>query len=208
MICGSRSSVRPVSTPWPGWDMPRVFRPHRRAEPSPARAGRPLRAGVALHQAGHRRGAGHYLHGRASRWRWRRTSSSPLTPPVSSNWVPARYRPLGGAHFRYLRDRLGQCDDLVVQLRRNRCRARCGWAPCRRCIVFACKGRAKLRRPSANARPSGCAPPRKPRWPISKGVNRRRSRCIPAIKEQVFATEDFKEGIQSVERRKAKISGR
>jgi enoyl-CoA hydratase len=33
--------------------------------------------------------------------------------------------------------------------------------------------------------------------------------CIPAIKAQVFATEDFKEGIQSfVERRKARFSGR
>mgnify|MGYP000176172965 CR=1 FL=1 len=33
--------------------------------------------------------------------------------------------------------------------------------------------------------------------------------CIPAIKEQVFATEDFKEGIQSfVERRQARFSGR
>jgi enoyl-CoA hydratase/carnithine racemase len=33
--------------------------------------------------------------------------------------------------------------------------------------------------------------------------------CIPAIKEQVFASEDFKEGIQSfVERRKARFAGR
>lgn len=33
--------------------------------------------------------------------------------------------------------------------------------------------------------------------------------CIPAIKAQVFATEDFKEGIQSfVERRKARFAGR
>jgi enoyl-CoA hydratase len=33
--------------------------------------------------------------------------------------------------------------------------------------------------------------------------------CIPEIKAQVFASEDFKEGIQSfVERRKAKFSGR
>ena len=33
--------------------------------------------------------------------------------------------------------------------------------------------------------------------------------CIPTIKEQVFATEDFKQGIQSfVERRKARFSRR
>ena len=33
--------------------------------------------------------------------------------------------------------------------------------------------------------------------------------CIPSIREQVFASEDFKEGIQSfVERRKARFSGR
>lgn len=33
--------------------------------------------------------------------------------------------------------------------------------------------------------------------------------CIPAIKAQAFATEDFKEGIQSfVERRKARLSSR
>jgi enoyl-CoA hydratase/carnithine racemase len=33
--------------------------------------------------------------------------------------------------------------------------------------------------------------------------------CIPEIKQRVFATEDFKEGIQSfVERRKARFAGR
>ncbi len=102
-----------------------ILRPHRRAKPPPAGAGRPLRAGAALHQAGHRRGTGHHLHrrhrdGARAGHRDRRRHRA-----ISATGVPARHRatgwralPLPHPH------RLGQCDVPAIHLRGIQRRAR------------------------------------------------------------------------------------
>ena len=120
--------------------------------------------------------------------------------------------PLGGAHFRYL--------------------SRTGWGNAMH-LLFTCEefgaeralqlgfvqevhplGRHMERARELAATICECAPiglraTKKAAMAYIKGGEQAAIACIPAIKEQVFATEDFKEGIQSfVERRKARFSGR
>ena len=120
--------------------------------------------------------------------------------------------PLGGAHFRYL--------------------SRTGWGNAMH-LLFTCEefsaeralqlgfvqevhpfGRHKERARELAATICGCAPiglraTKKAAMAYIEGGEQAAVACIPAIKEQVFATEDFKEGIQSfVERRQARFSGR